>query len=67
MILNATSEYRVLFLYLFLITTIFQTNILFTTNKYHHGKPLRAEGPWAIAPVAQVIKKMLSVEYSQGI
>jgi len=35
MILNATSEYRVVFLYLFGITTIFQTNVLFKKNKCH--------------------------------
>jgi len=51
MILNATSEYRVVFLYLFRITTIFQTNILFKTNKCHHGGPLRAEGPGQLPPL----------------
>jgi len=45
MILNATSKYSVIFLYLFWITTIFQANILFKTNKCHHGGPLGAEGP----------------------
>ena len=37
MILKATSEYRVVFLYLFWITTIFRTSILSKTNKCHHG------------------------------
>jgi len=40
MILNATSEHRVVFVYLFWITTIYQTKILFETNKCHHGGPL---------------------------
>jgi len=52
MILNATSEYRVVFLYLFWITTIFQRNILFKTNKCHHGAPPWSGGPGAIASVA---------------
>jgi len=52
MILNATSEYRVVFLYLFWITTTFQRNILFKTNKCHHGGPPWCGGPGAIAPVA---------------
>jgi len=53
MILNATSEYRVVFLYLFWITTIFQTGISFKTNKWHHEGGLGAEsrGPGAIATV----------------
>jgi len=39
-------------LYLFRITTIFQTNILFKTNKCHHGGPLGAEGPGQLPPVS---------------
>jgi len=50
MILNTTSEYRVAFLYLFWITTIFQTNILFKTNKCHHEGPLGVEGPGQLPP-----------------
>jgi len=42
MILNAASDYRV---YLFWITTIFQTNTLFKTNKCHQGGLLGAKGP----------------------
>jgi len=45
MILKATSEYKVVFLYLFWITTIFQTNVLFETNKCPHGGPLGTEVP----------------------
>ena len=40
-----TSEHRVLFLYLVWITAIFQTNMIFKTNKCHHGVP------GAIAPL----------------
>jgi len=52
MILSATPEYRVVFFYLFWITTIFQTNILFKTKKYQHRGPSWSGGPGAIAPVA---------------
>jgi len=51
MTLKATPEYRVVFLYRFWIT-IFETNILFKTNKCHHGGPPWSGGPGAIAPVA---------------
>jgi len=51
MILNAASQYSVIFLYLFWITTIFQANILFKTNKCHHGGPLGAEGPGQMPPL----------------
>jgi len=40
MILNATSEYGVVFLYLFWITTIFQTNISFETKNVFTRAPL---------------------------
>jgi len=42
MILNATSEYRVVFLYLFCIT-IFRHNILSKVSRCHHGGGLGAE------------------------
>jgi len=53
MILNATSEYRVVFLYLFRITTILQTSILFKTNRCQMSsrEPHWCGGPGAIAPV----------------
>jgi len=51
MILNATPEYRAVFLYLFWIMTIFQTNILFKTSKCHHGGPLGAGGPGQLPPL----------------
>ena len=62
LILNATSEYRVVFLYHFWITTIFQTNALFKTNKCHHGGPLRAEGPRQLPPLPPPLTPALSVE-----
>jgi len=44
--LNATSEYRFVFLYRLRIT-IFQTSrpILFKTNICHHGEPVEVESP----------------------
>ena len=53
--LNATWGYngsRVAFLYRFWITKIFQTSILFETNKFHHGGAPCSGGPGAIAPFA---------------
>ena len=50
MILNAASEYRVVVLYLFWITTIFQTSVHFKTNKCHHGGPLGLEVPGQFPP-----------------
>ena len=59
MILNATSEYNVVFLYLFWITTIFQTNILFKTSKCHHGGPLGAESPGQLPPLPATLNPVL--------
>jgi len=39
-------------LYRFKITKIFQTSILFETNKFHHGGPPCSGGLGEIAPVA---------------
>jgi len=65
MILNATSEYRVVFLYLFWITTIFQRNILFKTNKCHHGWPPWSGGPGAITPVAPPLIRPWQQQHSE--
>jgi len=56
LISGATSEYRVVFLYLFWITTIFQTNILFKTNKCHYRGPPWSGGPGAIALLIPLIR-----------
>ena len=61
MILKATSEYRVVSLYLFWITTIFQTNVLFKTNKCHHGGPLGAEGQGQLPPLPPPLNPALPV------
>jgi len=55
MMLNAT-EYWVVFLYLFWITTILRMNILFQTNKCHHGAPLGVEGPGQLLPYPPLIR-----------
>jgi len=54
MILNATSKYSVIFLYLFWITTIFQAKILFKTNNIITGGPLGAEGPGQLPPLPPI-------------
>jgi len=38
------------------MTTIFQTNILFKTNKCHHGGPLGAEGPGQLPPLNPALR-----------
>jgi len=51
MILNATSEYRVCILVSLLNQDNFQTNILFKTNKCHHGEPPWSGRPGTIDPL----------------
>jgi len=51
MILNATSEDRVAFLYRFWIATIFQRSNLFKTIIFITGGPLRAGGPVQLPPL----------------
>jgi len=58
MILKQHRNIEFAFLYLFWIT-IFQTNTLFKTNKYHHGGPPWSGGPGAIAPVAPPLNPAL--------
>jgi len=55
-IFNATLEYTVVLLYLFWMTTIFQTSIFLKTNKCHHGRPLGAEGPGHLPPFPPLIQ-----------
>jgi len=43
--------YRVVFLYRFWITKIFQTSILFETNKFDHGGPPCCGGPVQLPPL----------------
>jgi len=46
MILKATSDYRFVFLYLFRITTIFQTKTLIKRNNFITGGPPGVRGRW---------------------
>ena len=59
MILKQHRNIEFVFLHLFWITTMFQTNTLFKTNKCHHGGPPWSGGPGAIAPVAPPLNPAL--------
>jgi len=48
-------------LYRFRITKIFQTSILFETNKFHHGGPLAAGGPGQLSPLPSPFNPDLAV------
>jgi len=63
MILNAISEYTVVFLCLFWITTIFHKNILYKTNRCHHGGGAWSGGP-AVAPVNLALPRQIYVDNS---
>ena len=65
MIFNATSEYKVVFLYFLWITTIFQMNILFKTNKCHHGGPFGSEGPGQLSPLPPLNPTLVAGSFFQ--